>query len=121
MLVWHNRLYLIDHGAALFFHHAWGDYLARSRSPFARISDHDLLPLASDLEGADRRLRPKLTPEVIRSIVAQIPDDWLDEPAFADPDAHRAAYAAYLEGRLDAAPVFVAAANEARAKLGGGR
>ena len=83
MLIWHNQLYLIDHGAALYFHHAWGDYRAKSRSPFARIADHDLLPLASDLEGADRRLRPQLTPEIIQGIVAQIPDDWLDEPRFA--------------------------------------
>jgi hypothetical protein len=121
MLFWHRKLYLIDHGAALYFHHAWGDYLTRSRSPFARISDHVLLPLASDLEGADRRLRPRLTPEIIRSIAAQIPDDWLDEPTFAGPDAHRAAYAAYLEGRLEAAPVFVAAAMEARSNRGSGR
>lgn len=121
MLVWHRKLYLIDHGAALYFHHAWGDYRAQSRSPFARIADHDLLPLASDLEGADQRLRPKLTAEIIRGIVAQIPDDWLDEPTFPDRDAHRAAYVAYLEGRLEAAPVFVAAAIEARAKRGGGR
>ncbi len=121
MLVWHRQLYLIDHGAALYFHHAWGDYRTQSRSPFARIVDHDLLPLAGDLEGADRRLRPKLTPAIIRGIVALVPDDWLDEPSFADPDTHRAAYVTYLEGRLEAAPVFVAAAIEARAKLGGGR
>jgi hypothetical protein len=121
MLFWHERLYLIDHGAALYFHHAWGDYRAQSRSPFARIADHVLLPLASDLVGADLRLRSTLTPEIIWNIVAQIPDGWLDEPSFPDPDAHRAAYATYLEGRVDAGQVFLAAAVEARAARGGGR
>lgn len=115
LLVWHRRLYLIDHGAALYFHHAWGDYLAQARSPFARIADHVLLPLAADLAGADARLRPRLTPETIAAIAAQIPDAWLDEPSFPDAAAHRAAYAAYLEARLAAADAFLGAAIAAQA------
>lgn len=120
MLFWHRQLYLIDHGAALYFHHAWGDYRAQSRSPFARIADHVLLPLASDLVGAGQRLRPMLTPEIIWNIVTLIPDGWLDEQAFPDPGTHRAAYATYLEGRLEAAQGFLAAAVAARANQGGG-
>ena len=119
MLFWHRTLYLIDHGAALYFHHAWGDYLAQARSPFARIADHVLLPLARDLAGADARLRPRLTPETIATTVAQIPQEWLDEPAFPDPEAHRAAYAAYLEARLATADSFLSAAVAAQAELSG--
>src|ERR671926_1038404 len=47
MLMWHRRLWLIDHGAALYFHHNWDDYLARSRNPFRQIKDHVLLAAAS--------------------------------------------------------------------------
>ncbi len=118
LLFWHRKLYLIDHGAALYFHHAWGDYLSQSRSPFPRIAGHVLLPLVGDLTGADARLRPQLSPEIIAAIVAQIPDAWLDEPTFPDTAAHRAAYVAYLETRLAAADVFLAAAIEARAARG---
>jgi hypothetical protein len=118
LLCWHRRLYLIDHGAALYFHHQWGDFLAQSATPFARIKDHVLLPLASELTTADAELRPRLTREAIAGIVAQIPAVWLDEPRFATADAHRAAYVEYLLARRDAAGVFVAEAERARAALG---
>ena len=58
MLMWHRRLHLIDHGAALYFHHGGDDYLARSEDPFPMIKDHVLLPLASALREADARLAP---------------------------------------------------------------
>ena len=55
MLIWHKELWLIDHGAALYFHHAWDDdYVAHSRTPFPMIKDHVLLPFAAKLEEADR-------------------------------------------------------------------
>ena len=118
LLCWHNRLYLIDHGAALYFHHAWGDYLARSRTPFARIADHVLLPLADDLPAADAVLRPRLTRATIAGIVGLIPEVWLDEPSFPNPAAHRAAYVDYLLARLEASSLFVEEAERARARLG---
>jgi len=118
MLLWHKRLYLIDHGAALYFHHSWDDYLARSRSPFPQIKDHVLLPVAGDITEADRALAPLLTPEVIETIVALIPDAWLrDERLFADPAAHRDAYRAYLENRLESPRLFAEEAIRARARL----
>ena len=115
LLCWHQRLYLIDQGAALYFHHAWGDYLAQSRTSFARIADHVLLPLATELAAADADLRPRLTPATIEAIVGLIPDAWLDEPSFADAAAHRAAYVAYLLARLAASAAFVEEAERARA------
>jgi hypothetical protein len=116
MLIWHKNLWLIDHGAALYFHHTWADYQARSRRPFPAVKDHVLLRYASALAEVDAALSARLTPEVIGAIVAAIPDAWLgDEPRFADHAAHRAAYANYLLDRLATPRAFVEEAIHARA------
>ena len=81
MLVWHNKLWLIDHGAALYFHHSSGDFAARATSPFAPIKDHVLLPFASELEAADAAMTAPLAAAIVAAIVALIPDDWLDDDA----------------------------------------
>src|SRR5215218_6552900 len=99
LLWWHRVLYLIDHGAALYFHHNWPaaepamEQAARSRFPAVR--DHVLLPWASRIEEADHRLRPRLNEALFAAIVEQIPDDWLapDSSAVAD---RRAGYVDYL-------------------------
>ncbi len=118
LLRWHGRLWLIDHGAALYVHHAWNDPVAHSRTPFALIREHVLLPAAGSLRAADAALRGRLTPDLIRAVVDLIPDRWLDgAPAFAHRDAHRAAYVGYLTRRLAAADVFVEEAERARARL----
>lgn len=117
LLLWHDELWLIDQGAALYFHYDWEDYLARSQTPFPFIKQHVLLPLASAIEAADQQLRPRLTPEVLTAIVDLIPDVWLgDEARFADIAAHRAAYVAYLQSRLAAASSFVQEAVNAHAQ-----
>src|SRR5690606_34983964 len=78
ILMWHGRMWLIDHGACLYFHHAWGeDYLTQSRTPFARVKDHVLLPFADALADADRALAARIGPDTIERTVAAIPDDWL--------------------------------------------
>lgn len=108
MLFWRKTLWVIDHGASLFFHHNWSGYRERSRKPFPQIKDHVLLPVASALLEADAALRSRLTPTLIEAIVDLIPDIWLEaEPEFASPAEHRAAYTRYLQDRIDAAPVFV--------------
>ena len=118
MLIWHQQLYLIDHGAALYVHHTWGDYLTRARSPFAPIKNHVLLPLASELRGADALLSAQLTPDLLEAIVAQVPDAWLaDEPSFASVEEHRAAYLRYLLERLAGPRGFVEEAARAREQL----
>jgi hypothetical protein len=120
MLIWHRRLRLIDHGAALYFHHDWNDYRTRATRPFPQIKDHVLLPAASALEKVDAELAVKLTPQLLADIVALIPDAWLmgDGPLIdgkpADPVTHRAAYAEYLTLRLAAPRAFVAEALRAR-------
>jgi hypothetical protein len=115
MLIWHKNLWLIDHGAALYFHHTWADYLARSRRPFPAIKDHVLLRYARVLAEVDAVLSARLTPEILGGIVDAIPDAWLgDEPQFADHAEHRAAYLAYLLDRLAAPRAFVEEAIHAR-------
>lgn len=118
MLIWHKHLWLIDHGASLYFHHTWTDYLERSRRPFAQIRDHVLLPLAGGLQRADDTLAARLTPSTIRAIVSLIPDEWLEaESPAGGPEEQRAAYVAYLLARLEAPRAFVEEAVHARASL----
>ncbi len=116
MLMWHRRLWLIDHGAALYFHHNWDNYLARSRAPFPKIKEHVLLPWASAVEAADAPRPPPRDGELIRELLSLVPDEWLAaEPRFASADEHRAAYAEYLLSRLQAPRDFVKEAVNARA------
>jgi hypothetical protein len=118
LLSWHRSLYLIDHGAALYFHHDWGDLETRARTRFPMIRDHVLLPRAENLEAADAWLRPRLTRAVLEQILQQVPDDWLvTEAAAGTPDARRAGYLSYFLARLEAAPSFVEEALHARARL----
>jgi len=105
MLRWHRKLYLIDHGAALYFHHDWTDHLAKSRTPFAMIRNHALLPLAGDLRAADAALAPRITEAALREIVAQVPEAWLSGEA--TPEATRQSYVEHLWSRVAAPRVFV--------------
>jgi hypothetical protein len=115
MLVWHDKLWLIDHGAALYFHHSSRDFMARATSPFVAIKDHVLLPFASRLAEADETLAHRLTAELIAAIVALIPDAWLDdEPLFASKAGQREAYASYFARRLQAPRPFAEEAAHAR-------
>ena len=116
LLVWHRRLTLIDHGAALYFHHDWDSATRIATGPFARIADHVLLPFASALDAADAALSARITEDDIRRIVALVPDSWLaGEDRFADADAHRAAYVAFFCTRLAHRSAFVGEAQRAHA------
>lgn len=118
LLIWQDKLWLIDHGAALYFHYDWQNYLERSKTPFSMIKQHTLLRYADDLVGADARLGPLLTADELHRITGFVPDLWLgDEPQFDSPQAHRAGYVDYLLTRLDASDRFVKEAADARATL----
>ena len=120
MLLWHRKPYLIDHGAAFYFHHDWSRAAAAAASRFAPIRDHVLLPAAGALAEADAELAAKLTPELIDATVRLVPAAWLeDEPGFDDAEAHRQAYADHLTRRIAAPRGFVEQAE--RARSGGGR
>jgi hypothetical protein len=119
LLVWHDRLWLIDHGASLYFHHNWpsmeGAALeAASRRPFAAVRDHVLLPFARSFPEADATLASLLTPDVLRAVIDLIPAEWLaDEPGFGSVEEVRSAYVAYLSTRLREPRAWVSALEEA--------
>ncbi len=115
LMLWHGRLYLIDHGAALYFHHGWDGDVARADAAFPLIRDHVLLPWATQVDAADAELAARLSPQVVEGIVAEVPDAWLRTPdAFGDPDAQRAAYVDYLGRRLHHRATFVEEIRRAR-------
>ena len=110
MLYWHKKLYLIDHGAALYFHHDWESAEKFVESPFSAIRAHVLLPWADAIEKAGASLRRRLNRDTFTTILDQVPDDWL-------PVAKRAAYVDLLSRRLNASFNFVEEAIRARANL----
>jgi hypothetical protein len=115
LLMWHQRLWLIDHGAALIFHHQWDGYLERAAAPFTTIKDHVLLARADRLAEIDAPMAERLPADEIRRIVALVPDDWLeDTPAFASPAEQREAYVRWFTTRLQAPRRFFEEAVRAR-------
>jgi hypothetical protein len=115
LLTWHGRLWLIDHGASLYFHHTWSGWEAASRRPFAAARDHVLLPFAGTIPEADGALAPRLTSEVLREVVDLVPAEWLsDERGFAHAAAVRTAYVEFLRSRLEEPRGWVENLEEAR-------
>ena len=116
MLMWHRRLWLIDHGAALYFHHAWNQHDKHALTPFSLIKDHVLLKFAGRLEEADAELRARMVVDKIAGIVEAIPDAWLaDDPGFESKAQQRNAYLNYFMARLAASEIFLMEALRARA------
>lgn len=114
MLWWHQELWLIDHGAALYFHHSWNNWEEQAKSPFNLIKDHVLLSQASNLYELNIQLKALLTPKIIADIVNLIPDEWLQGDYFSSPDDYRNAYNLFLNSRIANADIFVKAADDAR-------
>jgi hypothetical protein len=115
MLIWHKELWLIDHGACLYFHHSWNNWEQHAKSPFALIKDHVLLPQASLLKEVDSEYKTILTPELLQEIVALIPDEWLNwEDTDETPEGLRNVYLQFLQTRLDHSEIFVKQAENAR-------
>ena len=122
MLVWHRKLWLIDHGAALYFHHAGLADPAAAASPFALIREHVLLPAASRIAEVDAGMAERLSRDVIDRIVGLVPEPWLVDPTTPAPDAaepqgaadRRAAYVDHFVRRLAAPRAFVTEAVRAR-------
>jgi len=117
LLVWHRRMWLIDHGASLYFHHApdWIDGPDRAADPFPLIKQHVLRHRATRLEEVDAAMAAALTPDKIDAIVATIPDGWLAGDGSAGEAArHRAAYSRYLRDRLARRRAFVEEAVRVR-------
>jgi hypothetical protein len=119
LLLWHRKLWLIDHGAALYTQHSWSNDLtavvAGAGGRFPAIRDHVFLRVAGPIPEADARLAPRLTPQVVAEAVATVPDALLEGVSpFETPEDHRAVYRAYLEARLREPRLWVETAEEAR-------
>jgi hypothetical protein len=114
MLIWQKELWLIDHGAALYFHHSWQNWKEMALKPFTMVKDHVLLPQASQIAEVDAEYRLILTEERIRAIVDLLPDEWLatdlQEAAVAE---RRQVYADFLITRVASSHIFVKEAQHA--------
>lgn len=117
LVVGDGRTWLIDHGSALYVHHAWDNPDAHAARPFERIGEHILLPFAASIEEADARLAPRLAGATLDTIVSGIPDELLHDGRFSGPDEERAAYRRYLVRRLEARPAWVGAAEQLRGEV----
>jgi hypothetical protein len=118
MLLWHKELWLIDHGACLYFHHAFVDPEGHAKTPFALIKDHVLLPQAMLLEEVDTEYKALLTEDKVRAIIALLPDEWLQwEEVELPPDEIREIYVQFLIVRLAHSHIFIKQANDARQAL----
>lgn len=107
MMIWHNELWLIDHGASLYFHHSWRDPSQAALDPFAFISRHALLPYATRLEEADKLMRQAITPRTLEKIVDMIPEEWLnDENNDLTAEMRRNGYKTFLVKRLANSDIF---------------
>lgn len=114
MLWWHKELWLIDHGACLYFHHNWNNWQEQANRPFVLVKDHVLLSKATMLNEVDTAFRPILTPALIRQIVTLIPVEWLESDSFfTSVEQHRQAYIQFLESRLAHSDIFVKEAQHA--------
>lgn len=118
MLMWHRELWLIDHGATLYFHHSFTNWEQSAATPFAMIKDHVLLPQASQLDEANTKFKALLTDDVLQHVVNLIPDAWLDWEGYEErPDTLRQVYFQFLSTRLTHADLFTKTAKDARQTL----
>jgi hypothetical protein len=118
MLIWGGKTWLIDHGASLYSQYGGPNFPDKAQQTFPAIRDHVLLPAANEIEQADQRLSEQLSEELIREIVALVPDVWLEDPNFPDgPEQHREAFVRFLSDRLHGERAFVKEAIDARFAL----
>jgi hypothetical protein len=116
LLVWHKKVWLIDHGASLYFHHSWANRSQAATKPYPAAADHVLLAVAGPLSGAHEVLAPQVSAELLTDVLAKVPDEWLaDEDGFASAAAVRAAYVEVLLARVRAPQTWLEAVEVARA------
>lgn len=118
MLMWHQELWLIDHGASLYFHHNWQNWEAQMRSPFQLVKDHVLLKEAGLLKEADQLCKELLSETIIDNILDALPADWLayEETRGIAEDTKRV-YRQFLNYRLQNSDIFLKQAIDARAAI----
>lgn len=118
ILSWNKELWLIDHGASLYFHHAWRGWEDMVAKPFIQVKDHVMLPFAAHIEEAGVEMKRFLTPSVVRAVVDLVPDEWLEsEPYELRADETRDVYTQFLVERMTKADIFETEAKSARRAL----
>ena len=118
MLIWKNELWLIDHGASLYFHHAGLQMGVTQVKPFPQVKDHVLLEYATELAQVDKELKEVLTPQVIAEILDLVPDVWLQiEESELSVDEKRAVYCNFLNRRIQSSEIFINEAQKVRNEL----
>lgn len=118
MLLWHQEIWLIDHGASLYFHHSWNNWEEQATKAFSHVKDHVLLPQAHKINEVDEIFTKLLTDDVIKQITSLIPDEWLtSQDTFQTPQEYRNAYARFLSLRVKNSQQFVKHAEDVRQTL----
>ena len=116
LLVWHRRPWLIDHGAALYFHHDWAGFEAQARHPFPLIREHVLLAGATRLDENDAEMTQRLDTSALQDVIALVPDAWLADPGYEqEAGPPREVYLRFLQQRLASPRAFVEEARRAHA------
>lgn len=115
MLMWHKELWLIDHGASMYFHHSFTNWGTHAKSKFELVKDHVLLPQAAMLEEINNEFKQLITDEKINAIVSLIPDEWLHwDGTDETPEQIREIYSRFLITRLSNSDIFTKEAQNAR-------
>ena len=118
MLIWHKELWLIDHGASFYFHHAFTNWEKQALTTFPLIKDHVLLPQANELEKANQKFKSILNESILGQLVALIPDQWLQwKETELTPKEIREIYFEFLATRLKHSEIFVKQAQHERQAL----
>lgn len=114
MLIWNKDLWLIDHGASLYFHHNWPAWQEQMEKPFVQIKDHVLLEQATQVREMDSEIKKLLSPAIISELVDLIPHEWLDHPESSGVEESKTVYKKFLSWRLENSNVFINQINHAR-------
>lgn len=115
LLNWNKELWLIDHGASLYFHHNWVSWRSHLTRTFPMIKDHVLLEKANSLEEASNIITAQFQPELIEDIISKIPEEWLiEESDQLTPLEKRSAYLELLNSKVSNIDQLVKEASDAR-------
>jgi len=115
MLIWYHELWLIDHGACLYFHHGWDNWREVAQRPFTAIKDHVLIASATAMDEADAAMRSVITEQKIDEITSLIPEEWLAmNEAVETASEAREVYRSFLNFRLQQSSSFIQTVTDAR-------
>ncbi|HEY1744990.1 MAG TPA: aminotransferase class I and II, partial [Granulicella sp.] len=107
LLLSDEKLWLIDHGASLYFHHNWPTASEKATAKFEPIREHILLRWAGDIAAASETAHKSITEAKLEEILQMLPEDWLtSERDEVTASQRRNVYREFLLRRLDASNIF---------------